>query len=284
MKSISLDSKELCRLRAYVGGRGLREVDTSSGYEVFRVDDKEKDILLIAYKSGKLVYSDSDASRDLIQRVMGAERGFDYILGTDEAGKGEWYGPLVVECVALTPGEIMTLRGLGVRDSKNMRRKTLLGLGRDLTGLGFVRRPLVLMPETYNRKYEVFKREGKTLNDLLAWAHSRVIKDVLSGLEFENIKVFIDEFDARKTGFRLGDLSQGVEVIQKTGAESETPVAAASVLAKFIYEKEVDGLNEKFGVDLRNSKPGDIPLEILPKVAKLHFRNVSSCRQKQGRL
>jgi ribonuclease HIII len=278
MKSISLDSEELCRLRGYMRDMGLREVDMSSGYEAFRVDDKERDILLIAYKTGRLVYSDTDASRELIQRVMKTEMNFDFVLGTDEAGKGEWYGPLVVECVALTPGEIPVLRGLGVRDSKNIRRKTLLGLGRELTELGFVRRPLVLMPETYNRKYEVFRREGKRLNDLLAWAHSRVIKDVLSGLEFEKIKVFIDEFDARKTEFRLGDLVQGVEVIQKIGAESEIPVAAASVLAKFIYEKEVDGLNEKFGVDLRNSKPGDIPPEILPKVAKLHFRNVSSCR------
>lgn len=274
MKSISLGSEELCRLRGYVAEMGFKEVDTSSDYEAFRVDDKKKDILLIAYKTGRLVYSDTDASRDLIQRVMEAEKGFDFILGTDEAGKGEWYGPLVVECVALTPEEIMTLRGLGVRDSKNIRRKTLLGLGRELTGLDFVRRPLVLMPETYNRKYEVFKREGKTLNDLLAWAHSRVIKDVLSGLEFENIKVFIDEFDAKKTEFRLGDLNEGVEVIQKTGAESEIPVAAASVLAKFIYEKEVDNLNKRFDIDLRNTKPQKIPPEILPKVAKLHFRNV----------
>jgi len=166
-------------------------------------------------------------------------------------------------------------REMGIRDSKKIDKRSLLEMGKELTRLKFIRRPLILMPEIYNKKYEEFKKEGKTLNDMLAWAHSRAIKDLLSELEFENAKVIIDKFDVKKIEFRLGDLKrENVEIIQKTKAETEIPVAAASVLAKFIFEKEVDGLNEKFGINLRKAKPEKIPAEILPKVAKLHFKNV----------
>jgi ribonuclease HIII len=64
--------------------------------------------------------------------------------------------------------------------------------------------------------------------------------------------------------------------IQKTGAETETPVAAASIIAKSLFEKAVDELNEKYDLDLKNSGPEEINPEILPYVAKAHFKNVKS--------
>lgn len=260
---------------SYVRRKGLREIKVKSRYEIFRIDDQERDVRIIAYKTGRVVHNDTDSSKDIIRKIIKIERGYDYVLGTDEAGKGEWYGPLVVECVALTPKEMKGFREMGVKDSKKIGKKSLLEMGKGLTRLKFIRRPLILMPETYNKKYEEFKKEGKTLNDMLAWAHSRAIKDLLSGLEFENAKVIIDKFDVKKTEFRLGDLKrENVEVIQKAGAESEIPVATASVIAKFIFEKEVDRLNERFGIDLRKTNPEEIPSEILPRVAKLHFKNV----------
>ncbi|HDI73362.1 MAG: hypothetical protein DRO76_03255 [Candidatus Altiarchaeales archaeon] len=275
MKSIFLSSEELQRLMNYVKRNGLREIKVKSRYEIFRIDDKERDVGIIAYKTGMVVHNDTDSSRSIIRKIIEVERGYDYVLGTDEAGKGEWYGPLVVECVALTPDDMKGFREMGIRDSKKIDKRSLLEMGKELTRLKFIRRPLILMPEIYNKKYEEFKKEGKTLNDMLAWAHSRAIKDLLSELEFENAKVIIDKFDVKKIEFRLGDLKrENVEIIQKTKAETEIPVAAASVLAKFIFEKEVDGLNEKFGINLRKAKPEKIPAEILPKVAKLHFKNV----------
>lgn len=98
---------------------------------------------------------------------------------------------------------------------------------------------------------------------------------ILQKLEFKRAKVIIDKFDIRATDLRLGKVKKfGVEIIQKSKGESEIPVAAASVLAKLLFEDEVNFLNKKYAINLRTSEPRGIPMEILPYVAKTHFKNV----------
>ena len=271
--SITLQDEEIERVKEYIERYGLPRIPVKSRHELLRV--KDKGIGMILYKSGRLVYNDSSEMRRIIDEVLKIEKEYTYLLGTDEAGKGEWYGPLVVECVALKPGEINELRKLGVKDSKKLGKRRLLDLGDRLVRLKFIRKPLILMPETYNRSYRKFRLEGKSLNDLMAWAHARAIKDLIGKLKYERLKVIIDKFDLKKMEFRLRDLDKtDVEVVQKIRGESEIPVATASILAKYIFEKQVDELDKKFGIDLRKSRPDEIPREILPYVSKIHFKNV----------
>ncbi|HDH40783.1 MAG TPA: hypothetical protein ENG12_00005 [Candidatus Altiarchaeales archaeon] len=271
--SITLQDEEIERLKSYIEEYGLSRIPVKSRYELLRI--KDRGIEMILYKSGRLVYNDSSEMRRIIDEILKIENEYTYILGTDEAGKGEWYGPLIVECVALKPREIDELRKIGVRDSKKLGKRRLLDLGDRLVRSKFIRKSLILMPETYNRSYRKFRLEGKTLNDLMAWAHARAIKDLISKLKYERLKIIIDKFDLKKTEFRLRDLDKtGIEVIQKIRGESEIPVATASILAKYIFEKQVDELDKKFGIDLRKSRPDEIPREILPYVSKIHFKNV----------
>ena len=65
-----------------------------------------------------------------------------------------------------------------------------------------------------------------------------------------------------------------IDIIQKSKGETEIPVAAASVLAKALFEERVNKLNERFNVSLRVSNPSEIDPDILPFVAKIHFKNV----------
>jgi len=271
--SITLQDEEIERLKSYIEEYGLSRIPVKSRYELLRV--KDRGIEMILYKSGRLVYNDSSEMRRIIDEILKIENEYTYILGTDEAGKGEWYGPLIVECVALKPREIDELRKIGVRDSKKLGKRRLLDLGDRLVRSKFIRKPLILMPETYNRSYRKFRLEGKTLNDLMAWAHARAIKDLIGKLKYERLKIIIDKFDLKKTEFRLRDLDKtGIEVVQKIRGESEIPVATASILAKYIFEKQVDELDKKFSIDLRKSRPDEIPREILPYVSKIHFKNV----------
>ncbi|MCE7698806.1 MAG: hypothetical protein K8E24_008255 [Methanobacterium paludis] len=121
-------------------------------------------------------------------------------------------------------------------------------------------------------------RENKNLNDMMAWAHSAVIQDLLEKIRFKKAKVVIDKFDFEKTRYRLEKVDKtNLKIIQKSGAESETAVAAASIIAKYIFEKEVDKLNRKYNMNLRKSKPEDIKRDLLPEVGKIHFKNVKKC-------
>jgi len=79
-----------------------------------------------------VVYQQGDTADEALKELLLEDGGYDYVIGTDEAGKGEWYGPLVVACIALKQKDIPAMRKKGVRDSKKLCRKTLLRIGRDL--------------------------------------------------------------------------------------------------------------------------------------------------------
>jgi len=122
--------------------------------------------------------------------------------------------------------------------------------------------------------------ENKNLNDLMAWAHSAVIKDVLSEINYGGIrlKIIIDKFDYKKTEYRLRDLkSSNLKIIQKSKGESEIPVALASIIAKYYFEQEVKFLNQQYNVDLKRMSPQfleNLPKKMVYNIAKIHFKNV----------
>ena len=272
--SFLISNHEIRELKNLIINNGLKTVPVTSEYESLRVTDGE--IKFILYKSGKLVYTVNETSRKLLKSILIRDEDYDYILGSDETGKGEWYGPLVVVATALNPEEIVELRLLGVKDSKTIKKTQIIKLAEKIIGMDFIRQSIILKPRTYNNLYTQFHDEGKSLNDIMAWAHSKVIQQTLDKLEFRKAKVVIDKFDFDKTDYRLKSIDQRrVKIIQMTSGESEIPVAAASIIAKYLFEKMVDELDREFNVNLRDSKPENIKSELLMDTAKTHFKNVN---------
>ena len=282
--SMSISLTELNKLRNQILSTGLKKAKPTSEYELLRVEDG--DIRIIVYKSGKLVHNNTKASRELIDSILEQERKYDYLLGSDEVGKGEWYGPLIVACAALTPNDIVRFRQIGVRDSKLIGKNEIKELASELRESRIVYHDVTLMPETYNAQYEQFQREGKTLNDLLAWWHATAIRATLALIRSQKTKIIIDKFDVKKTDLRLDAAKvrdENVEIIQSSKGDTEIPISVASILAKDMFETRVDYLNKKFSVDLRTDRPEKIGESILPQVAKLHFSNVQRALHSQVR-
>ena len=271
--SLMLNNHEINELENLINSNKLKKIPVTNNYESLRVKDGK--INFILYKTGKLVYTVNDTGRKLLNTILEREGDYDYILGSDETGKGEWYGPLVIVTTALTSEEIIELRLVGVKDSKSIKKPQIIKLAKKIIEMDFTWQSIILKPRTYNNLYNQFHDEGKSLNDIMAWAHSKVIQQTLALLKFRKAKVVIDKFDYKKTDYRLKSIDQtGLEIIQMTGGESETPVAAASIIAKYLFEKTVDELNEKYNVNLRDVKPENVKPELLRETAKLHFRNV----------
>ena len=271
--SLMINDHEINELKNLIKMNKLKTVPVTSEYESLRVKDGE--ISIILYNSGKLVYTDNKSSRKHLKSILEREEGYDYILGSDETGKGEWYGPLVVVATALTPEEIIELRLLGVKDSKSIKKPQIIKLAEKIMAMDFTWQSITLKPRTYNNLYDQFQGEGKSLNDIMAWAHSKVVQQTLAIIEYRKAKVIIDKFDYIKTDYRLKSIDQThLKIIQMTGGESEIPVAAASIIAKYLFEKVVDELNEMYHVNLRGSKPENVKQEYLIETAKIHFKNV----------
>ncbi|MFA5266465.1 MAG: ribonuclease HIII [Methanoregula sp.] len=275
--SLTISDKELQKLKGYILKTNLTRVPVTSEYELLRIKDGK--VMIVVYKSGKVVHNGSEESEKILQEILKREENYDFIFGSDETGKGEWFGPLVVTATALTPEQIIELRKLGVRDSKTIKKAELMKLADKLFKMNFPRFTITLTPEKYNQMYTDFEKEGKSLNDMLAWAHSAVIKAMLKFVQAKKIKVVIDKFDFEKTEFRLEKVDRtNVEIIQKSKGESEIPVAAASIIAKYTFETEVDKLNEKYKIDLRKLSPDAVDRAVLSSVGKMHFKNVNSSK------
>ena len=231
------------------------DLATKSEYEAFRIMFAGEAI--IGYRSGKIV-SNGPHSAAAVQNAileMDSSSGTTLVIGSDEAGKGEWLGPMTVAAVALTPEQTAMLRALGVMDSKSLSTVRIAELSKTVRRNALKVESLLISPEKFNSQIEEFRKEGKNLNDMLAWAHTKVISEVYATVKArkEPIKIVIDQFARVKTEALLRlklDLSR-IELVQRPKAEDEIAVAAASIIAREAREVWIDWACDKFGFDLR---------------------------------
>ena len=201
------------------------------------------------------------------------------VVGSDETGKGDYFGPLVVVALRLEPADREALAGGGVTDSKALSDQRVAILGPALMER-YPHHVERLDPPDYNREHA---RQGN-LNPLLADLHARAIRAVARPGD----QVLVDRFAAeRLVAERLADAS--IELIQRTKAEREVAVAAASVVARFVFLEGLKELSEACAVELRKGAgaPTDEAarayvelhgFEALGRVAKLHFKNTGKIR------
>jgi ribonuclease HIII len=202
------------------------------------------------------------------------------IIGSDESGKGDYFGPLVTGAVYVDEPSAKKLVELGVKDSKHLTDQKVQWLYRAITSVcGGRFKVIAIFPERYNDLHRDFKAQGKNLNALLGWSHATAIKEVLSKADCET--VIVDQFgDERYVREIPQKTEKDLRLIQRTKGENHIAVAAASILARAKFLWSLRSLSEKYGMNLSKlaviedekafvRKYGDTPLG---KVAKLHFK------------
>lgn len=201
-------------------------------------------------------------------------------LGSDEAGKGDTFGPLVVCAVAVQPGDADRLQELQVADSKRMsdlRVATVAAALRE--GLAWEERSLE--PEEYNRRHAA---AGRNVNRLLAAVHTEVLVALWRRTGVR--RAVVDRFAASApVTAALRERGAVLEVLETPRAERHPAVAAASVLARSRFLEELRRLQDLAAADLPpgSGEPVVAALrrlvaihgaEGLGRFAKLHFRTV----------
>jgi len=198
-------------------------------------------------------------------------------IGTDESGKGDYFGPLVVAGFFLEDRQKGVLKELGVKDSKTLSDNRCREIA-DILKRGYVHTLVVIGPEKYNGLYS----KMRNLNRMLAWGHARAIENILA--EVPCAKAVTDQFGDEK--FVLNALmKQGktIELVQRTKAEADLAVAAASILARAEFLKRLYFLGKECGLDLPKGAGPQVEqaavalirkhgIEALDKVAKRHFK------------
>jgi len=159
---------------------------------------------------------------------------FSAHAGSDESGKGDYFGPLVV-CCAYTDEHLSDeMQKLGVKDCKQMTDKAVLTAGAALRKLlgpdGYA--VVKLGPAAYNRLYA----KMKNINRMLAWAHGTAIEELLTKRQGCD-RVVVDQFAPTELTIRraLKERGKQAKVEQRHKAESDIAVAAASVIARELF-------------------------------------------------
>ena len=177
------------------------------------------------------------------EKVLSPEL-FSAHAGSDESGKGDYFGPLVV-CCAFTDERLSDeMAKLGVKDCKQMSDKAVLSVGSALRRLlgpdGYA--VVKLGPAAYNRLYA----KVRNVNRLLAWAHGTAIEELLTkrpGCP----RVVVDQFAPTEATVRraLKERGRKAKVEQRHKAESDVAVAAASVIARELFMRDVLKMGEE---------------------------------------
>jgi ribonuclease HIII len=218
--------------------------------------------------------------------VAAHDRVTEPIIGTDESGKGDYFGPLVIAAFLVTPEDVPVLATIGARDSKTVGDREAMEMARQLLDAYPTRIGVVSIgPERYNEMHAEF---GKNLNRLLAWGHATAVAEVLAKTPCK--RVISDKFgNERLIADALKKKNIDVKLEQRVRAESHPAVAAASILARARFLVELRRLGEGIGEKLHKGAGHPVDavardlwkkggLELLGRVAKLHFKTTEKTR------
>jgi ribonuclease HIII len=208
-----------------------------------------------------------------------SEHNYEDYIGTDETGKGDFFGPLVVAGVYVDPKSQLFLADLGVRDSKELNDSQINRIAAEIRRELNDRISVVsINPEKYNLLYKEFKNINKILN----WAHSKVIENLLAVHRTDN--VIIDQFSKTPIDISLKSGYSKINFVQVPKAEKYIGVAAASIIARSELNKWFDIKNNS-GFILPKGASKQVEeaarriikikdVKVLDNLAKLHFKTI----------
>jgi ribonuclease HIII len=290
-----LSAEQADRLRAILVDRGWKF--ESRPYTLYFA---QKDKLTAAvYEKGPKLVLQGKGTEEFIQftlepEILGeAKLGYEEVhnpamfaphFGVDESGKGDFFGPLVIAGVYTDLAITREFLQAGIQDSKRIgsdqRIRNFASLIRSTPGA--VSSVVAIGPERYNVLYQKFGN----LNKLLAWGHARVIENLLEAKP-DCPRALSDQFaNPRLIKQALMTKGQAIELEQRTKAESDLAVAAASILARerFIdwlrdarktYGRELlRGVSEPVKQAARDLVAQHGP-DVLSKIAKTHFKTAA---------
>ena len=198
-------------------------------------------------------------------------------IGTDESGKGDFFGPLVIAGVLVDEKNAKHFLDLGIKDSKKLSDKKMLTLAVEIKKAA----PHAIIAIS-NPKYNELYANIKNLNKLRAWGHARAIENVLNSIDCEY--ALSDKFgDESLIKAALMKNGRSIRLEQMCKAESDIAVAAASVLARATFVQKMQAMEDTYGLKFPKGCSGLVKTaasefiqkygkDRLKEVCKAHFK------------
>ena len=250
---------------------------------------KKKGLSCTLYKSGKLTvqgkemqafiefYLEPEILHEFRFSHPEAHANLEPRIGMDEAGKGDYFGPLCIAALYADENGIKQLIEWGVCDSKRLSDASIQKIAKKIrTSFAFT--VIRLFPAKYNELYGKFRN----LNRLLGWAHAAALGDLSQKTGCK--RAILDQFADKSIVDRQLQMKKiDVFLEQRVRAEEDLVVAGASILARAAFLDGMKQLGEEHGVELPKGASNGVKAtaatlvakhgsDILTRVAKTHFK------------
>ncbi len=260
---------------------------------------------ITAYKSGKVLFQGKESGVEIAaweakgaggapkkssapksepQYRPPANIGSLSIIGSDEVGTGDYFGPMTVVAAYVSADMAGKLKSLGVKDSKNLNDTQITEIARAIKSI--VPHSLLILR---NEKYNELQESGMTQGKMKALLHNQAINHLAEKIKPEVPDgVLIDQFAQPAVYFKhIKGKQQKItkNVYFSTKAEGvHLSVAAASIIARYAFIKEFEKLSEAAGMVLPKGAGSRVDeaaavlmrkhgTKAMRKLAKVHFAN-----------
>lgn len=249
-----LKADELAEHISLNGWDILQIKEISYGVQITAVkNDVKSNIRLFMNKKGRITVDFSQVKDEELKLTASSFLSYEFkdnndmivappLIGSDEAGKGDYVGALTVCALYADEDMYNKLISIGVKDSKMLKTEAIKRLATEIMEIC----PYYSIIQIKNARFNEMYAKMKNMNDIMAWAHATAIKNVYEKVKCKN--VLIDKFG---TGDKTANLLKGMDIIltQEPKGERNIAVAAASILARYAYLKNLDELSKKFNID-----------------------------------
>jgi len=278
--------------------------DKTPAYAIFQAD--EEDTVVTLYESGKVVFqgvsADVDAQfwketekiltgsypeekekKEKKEEIDNTDYYFINSIGSDEVGKGDYFGPIIVTASYVNKSDISFLENLGVKDSKKITDEKILKIAPEIIKK-IPHESIILSNEEFNN----YVNKGYNMNKINSMLHNRAILSLLKKDNFSYDMVVMDQFTPARNYFGyLKDIGDNIfrKITFTTKAEDKClSVACSSIISRYLFMNEMDKISKEVdkvlplgagvmvdeaGKDLVNRYGKDI----LNKIAKVNFKN-----------
>ncbi|HCZ5561019.1 TPA: ribonuclease HIII [Staphylococcus aureus] len=204
-------------------------------------------------------------------------------IGSDEAGSGDYFGPLTVCAAFVTKEHVPILKTLGVDDSKKLTDTKIVDLAEQL--VTFIPHSLLTL---HNEKYNIQQAKGWTQVKMKAVLHNEAIKNVLEKIDSSQLDyIVIDQFAKREvySHYALSDIPLPKKTKFETKGESKSlAIAVASIISRYAFVTYMDQISKKINMTIpkgAGAKVDVIAAKIIKKygisrldtISKKHFKN-----------
>ena len=304
--TIKLTDEQMNTLGSLLAKRGWDKFDVA--YARFAYRSETAKVNVTAYDSRKLVVA-GKGTEDFVTMILepevtgAAKLGYDEVLhpdwfethaGCDESGKGDFFGPLIAATVIGSKSMIEAWRAAGAQDSKKMAESKILELDKVIRNT-----PGVVVKVIHCRDMRQYNQlmgtRFRSQNQILAFQHARALQEALAEKRapWGLLDQFTEDPLVQRELVKLG--VEGFELRMRTKAEEDPVVAAASIVARAEFVRQMHSLSLKFGAKLQKGASAAVKAQAheiinrfgadaLRDYAKLHFRTAYEVVSEAGKL